>query len=154
MLVDFIRILFWVIACMLVAIIEYSTGLPILTITLILLVALSSSTIWFITFVSMVTILLASLFMESWLVIWLLMMIAALAFRFPSTKTRQTFALKISIIFITAIVLSLLRQPTVTFSFIVHSLISAGIAWYVVWRKVLPKTRGLDIAELRFMAEE
>lgn len=154
MLVDLIRVFLWLLVCMLVGIIEYFTGLPILTVTVIMLAVLSFPTIWFIAFVSLITLLLASLFLESWLLLWLIVMTTALIFRLPSTKSQQTLLTKVSVVVSAALILSLIREPTVTLSFLIHSLLSLIISGYLLWRKIMPKSRGLDIAELRFMAEE
>lgn len=153
MLIDFFRVLLWILLTTLVASIEYSTGLPILTIFLILLAITGFSTIWFIFFVTVITAILSALFLESWLLVWLIVMTAALLFRMPSYKSRKTFLTKISIIVLAAIVLSMIRQPTITISFLIHTAISLGGAAYLQWRKTMPKHQGFDVADLRFRSE-
>jgi hypothetical protein len=154
MLLDFGRVMFWIIVSMLVAIFEYSTGLPILTVAVVLITVIGLSTVWFVTFVTVISLLLASLFLQSWLIIWLLLIVGSLLFRLPNSKSRQTLFSKILIVSAASLLIAALREPTVTISFLIHSGISLSVAVYVLWRKIMPKTRGLDVAELRFMAKD
>lgn len=154
MLIDFLRVLLWVGLCTLVAVIEYSTGLPLLSITLILIAVSTLSTVWFIFFVTLMSVLLSSLFLESWSVVWLLVMASAILFRIPSNKSRKTFISRLSIICIAALLLSLIREPSVTISFLIHTAISLIASSYLLWRNIMPKHKGFDVAELRFMSEE
>ncbi|MDQ5951381.1 MAG: hypothetical protein QG639_658 [Patescibacteria group bacterium] len=154
MVVDFLRVLVWLLLTTLVAIVEYSTGLPILTVCLLLVAVKEFSTVWFIFFVTVSTAVLSALFLESWTLIWLIVMIGALLFRMPSHKSRKTFLTRVSVVVIAALLVSVMREPTVTLSFFIHSVISLLTAIYILWRKLVPKHQGFDIADLRFRADK
>lgn len=153
MLLDFGKLLLWLLVCSAVAVVEYSTGLPIITIALIMLAAQSMATVWFFIFTTTVSVILSALFMESWLVVWLIITASALIFRLPNIKSNQMFLTKVSLVLLVALILSFIRQPVVTPLFLIRSMVSLAIASYILWRKVRQKNRSFDISELRFASE-
>lgn len=154
MLVDLGRVLLWVLLSSAVAVVEYSTGLPVVTITVMMVAAQGLATLWFFIYLLVMNMVLAALFMESWLLVWLVILVSGLLFRLPSIKSTHMFFSKISVILLAAVVLSFIRQPVVTPLFLIHSTISLVVSSYILWRKSRLKGRGFDISELRYAPEQ
>lgn len=154
MVIDAVRVLLWILLCTVAAALEYSTGLPIVTIGLILIAAEGFSTVWRIFFVTLMVAVLAALFMQSWTVVWLLVMAAAVLFGRSGHRSRKTFVTQLSIVILIALLLAVLREPTVTITFWIHTFLSLIVTAYLLWRKSIPKHKGFNVAELRFMSRE
>lgn len=153
MILHLIRFLVWLAAVFVVATIEHSTGLPVVAITLIILAIIDAQTAWFIAFITLASTVIASLFLENLFVVWLILITTALLFRSPLLKKRKAFFARLAILMMAALVLALIRIPSITISFLLHSILSVVISAYLIWRQVGSKSRGLDIGELRFVSE-
>lgn len=153
MLVDVARFIVWLLAFSIVATIEHTTGLPVLTVTVLVLAIHDTSAIWSLLFVTVAAAVMASLYLQSLFIVWLIFIVCALIFRSPTIRSRKVFLPRLLLIVTAAIIVAGMREPSITFSFVIHSCISACISGYLLWRRVGSKTRGLDIAELRFISE-
>ena len=148
MVIEVLRFFIWLLAGILVGLFEYATGIPILTLTIVALTIKKSSTIWFISYTAVISIVLAALYLEGWFVVWAIISTMGWLLRWPFTKTLDTSVSKIAIVVAASLLLAIVRDPIVSLAYVIHSFFALLLAGYILWRSTGPKSKGLAIGEL------
>lgn len=150
MLLGLARLLFFQIVLVLIALIEAAVGLPFVTVTFFLVTVISFSTVSSLIFLAASSLLLAAIFTESWLLLSFLLGLGALLFRSKFFRSRGIIAPRLLVVLLLGLIIGSVHQPSITQSFVIHSLVSSVISAMILWRYVKYVGRRLDINTIWF----
>lgn len=150
MIVSLIRILALTGLLLVVAMIETTVAAPFVVVTLFLLQSRSYSTTVFFLFVSCVSLLLASVMLQGWLLLFVVLVTGGIIFRSNIYRVQTSFIASLVLVIGMAVVISMLAAPVISTAYVFHSLLSIFIAAVICYKGFSVKEKKLRWKEISF----
>lgn len=150
MLFYFLRLVVFQLLIAVVAMIESTFAVPFVTLILFLLMIKNLSTIWFFVSTAITSLILAAIFMQSWLFFLVVFAVAGILMRANSMQLQTRMFKTMALVAVSALLVSFFAKPEVSSVFVLHSLVSFGIATIGAHKWFSVKGSKLQWDDLRF----
>lgn len=154
MIASLLRVLAFMLILIIVAMIETTVAAPVVAMTLFLLFSRSFQPIVFFLFTSIVSLLFASVLMQSWLLIFMVMVIGSILFRSDLSGVQTSFIKSLGLVIVMGSIISVFSAPVVSTAYVFHSLFSIFIASVICYKVFSLKEKKLRWKEIRFGGEQ